>query len=177
MIILVGASASGKTEVATYLRAKYGIKRAITHTSRSPRTGEEDGVDYYFVSDEEFLKLKQEGAFVETTYYNRHYYGCSKAEISEDKAVVVDPNGLESFLKLGDSRIVTFYLKAKEDTRRKRMILRGDGEEMIQQRLLNDVKSFNEPYLSQITDYQLTTDDRPISEVGDEVYRLYKQGK
>ena len=67
MILLVGASASGKTEIAKYLRTRYGMVKAITHTTRAMRVGERQDVDYHFVSKDEFLRLKGEAAFVERT--------------------------------------------------------------------------------------------------------------
>ena len=57
MILLVGASASGKTEVAKLLKALYGIKKVITHTTRPIRKSEENDVDYHFVSKDEFLNI------------------------------------------------------------------------------------------------------------------------
>ena len=94
MILLIGPSASGKTEISKLLGLRYGISKAITHTTRAPRNGEVYGVDYYFVQEEDFLQLMKRGAFVENTVYNGNHYGCSKAEIADDKVVVVDPNGL-----------------------------------------------------------------------------------
>lgn len=59
MIILVGASASGKTEVAKMLGKLFQMRKVITHTTRPMRENEKDGVDYYFVTREEFLNLKK----------------------------------------------------------------------------------------------------------------------
>lgn len=171
MILLVGPSASGKTEAAKCLRSRYGIVKVVTHTTRAPREGERDGVDYHYVSKEEFLKLKAEDAFVETTEYSGNYYGCSKAEIGESKCVVVDPNGLKSFLALNDNRIVTFYLRAKEDTRRERMRARHDEESLIKQRIENDRKTFIG--IEELTDYAITTDRRPLVDIVSEIYERY----
>ena len=68
MILLVGASASGKTEVGKILLSKYGMKKAVTQTSRQIRPSEVDGVDYHFVSKEEFLRLWDEGKLIENTF-------------------------------------------------------------------------------------------------------------
>ena len=64
-----------------------------------------NGVDYNFVSIEEFAKLTDENFFVETTYYNSNYYGTARKDIKDDKCIILDPNGLKSFLKLNDERI------------------------------------------------------------------------
>ena len=54
MIVLVGASASGKTELAKQLYQTYGYKKCITTTTREPRKNEVDGIDYHFLSQETF---------------------------------------------------------------------------------------------------------------------------
>ena len=52
MIILIGPSASGKTEIAQILEKKYNLKKVITHTTREKRINEKDNIDYYFVNKE-----------------------------------------------------------------------------------------------------------------------------
>ena len=62
MIILAGPSASGKTATCLYLQEHYGIKKVVTHTTRSKREGEEEGVDYHFVdeiSDGKFVGIER----------------------------------------------------------------------------------------------------------------------
>ena len=98
MIILIGASASGKTEIAKCLASQYGIKKVITHTTRPMRVNEKQDVDYHFVSEEAFLQMQKTNRFVETTFYNGNHYGSSKDEIGLDKCIVLDPEGLKSFL-------------------------------------------------------------------------------
>jgi guanylate kinase len=172
MILLIGASASGKTEAAKLLHVKYGIVKAITHTSRTPREGERNGVDYFFVSKEEFLKLLSKDFFVEHALYNGNYYGCSKNQIDDGRCVVVEPNGLRSFLALKDHSIVTFFLEATEATREKRMLLRGDKLESILRRLEIDRKDFALENIAP-TDYRIMTDDKSLEEVVDDIYVKY----
>ena len=80
MLILIGASASGKTEVAKLLAKKYNITKIVTYTTRQPRIHEVNGVDYNFVSVDEFARLTSLNFFVETTYYNSNYYGTARKE-------------------------------------------------------------------------------------------------
>jgi guanylate kinase len=174
MIVLTGASASGKTEVAKLLRLKYGIVKVITHTTRSPRVGETNGIDYYFVSEADFLAGLKRGDFVEHTYYNNHYYGCSKKEVADNKCAVLDPNGLRSFLALHDPRVVTFFLEATERTREKRMELRGDKKEDIARRLLIDRTDFALDKIAP-TDFRIITDDKSLEEIAREVHDDYLQ--
>ena len=174
MILLVGASASGKTEIAKYLRTRYGMVKAITHTTRAMRVGERQDVDYHFVSKDEFLRLKGEDAFVETTEYNGNFYGCSKAETGDDKCIILDPTGITNFLALGNPRIVTFFLRTSKATRESRMTSRGDDPEAIAKRLEGDEKTFDEATLPPI-DYFIDAETKSVAELGDAIYALYQQ--
>ena len=173
MILLIGASASGKTEVAKVLLAKYGMKKAVTHTSRTIRPSETDGVDYHFVSKETFQKLWDEGKLIENTFYNGNYYGCSKAEIAEDKVVILDPNGLKKFQSLNDPTLITFLLTAKEETRRARMGVRGDEAAAIEKRIVNDRTAFSNEAIGH-TDYRIATEGKTVEEIADLVYKTYQ---
>ena len=150
MIVLAGASASGKTEVAKVLAKKYGITKIVTTTTREMRKGEVDGVDYFFVSKERFETMILEDKFVEYTLYNGQMYGSTKDQIAPDKCVVIDPAGLRSYINLGNKDIVTFYLEADEETRHQRMILRGDGAEKIKSRIENDRIAFNKKNIAKV---------------------------
>lgn len=172
MIILFGPSASGKTEIAKYLSQKYNIKKVVTNTTRPMRIGEINHVDYNFISIEEFLKLKQDNCFVETTIYNNNYYGCLKSEINDYKIVVLDPQGVKSFLKLNNPKISIFYLICDENTRIQRMRSRLDKEEDIKRRLLNDRVAFDNTNIPPY-DFAIKTDNRDIEEIADEIYQKY----
>ena len=174
MIVLSGASASGKTEAAKMLMAKYGIKKAITTTTRPMRINEVNGRDYFFVNKEQFEELIKEDKFVEHTIYNGNYYGSSKDQIANDRVVVIDLEGLKSYSRLNDKRIVTFYLSTCEEIRYKRMLERGDKKEDALKRLENDRRIFAKDNIPK-TNYYIDSENKSIEEVADEVYRLYSE--
>ena len=174
MIVLTGASASGKTVTALDLQKRYGLVKAITTTTREKRVGETDGVEYFFVTKEEFQKRLQENKFVEHSLYNGNYYGCGIDQISDNKIVVLDPNGLHSFLKLKDKNIVSFLLIADEKTRMERMHSRGDKKENIAQRIENDINDFSLDKIGKV-DFIINTEKQSIEETSDLIYKLYKE--
>ena len=75
MLILVGPSATGKSEIVKCLVNKFQMKKFVTCTTRLPRPGEVDGVDYYFMSKDEFLVHLEKGDFIDCVSYNDHFYG------------------------------------------------------------------------------------------------------
>ena len=106
--------------------------------------------------------------------YNGNYYGCGVDQISDNKIVVLDPNGLHSFLKLKNKNIVSFLLIADEETRRTRMTSRGDKEENVKQRIQNDVIDFSLEKIGKV-DFVINTEHHSIEEVSDMIYKLYKE--
>lgn len=174
MIVITGPSASGKTVAAKLLEKNYGFKKAITTTSRTPRDGEVDGVDYFFISKEEFENRLQKGMFVEYTLYNNNYYGCGKDQVSDNKVIVTDLNGLHSFQALNVSSLVTFLLICNDDVRLARMIDRGDKHEKILERMQNDKYDFSMDKVGKI-DFIIDTNLQEKEETAAIIYNLYKE--
>ncbi len=174
MIILVGASASGKTATALKLQEKYGLKKAVTTTTREKRLNEVDGIDYFFITRQEFLKRNKENKFVETTLYNDNFYGCGVDQVSDDRIIVLDPNGVNSFRKLEDNHIKIFLIESNVETRKNRMISRGDKKEKIIQRLENDIIDFDKKKIGKV-DATICTDNLSIEETADLIYQEYNK--
>lgn len=154
MIILIGPSASGKTVTCHYLEENFGIKKVVTHTTRLKRVGEVDGVDYHFVTKEEFDKMKERDEFIETVSYNGNNYGTSKKEVKNDKCMTVELAGARTYASFKDPNIVLFYMNLDEQTCRERMLSRGDPIEKVEERIRNDKDSFH-----------LTDDDKKMIDV------------
>lgn len=150
MIILVGASASGKTELAKILYQKYGYQKCITTTTRSPRQNELNGKDYHFVSKDHFETLESADAFVEVTAYHEHKYGLQKKDVLENGIVIVDPNGANHLTEKLKDQAYVVYVASDEDIRQSRMLSRGDDLIKIQQRLIVDREVFNEEVFQKI---------------------------
>ena len=172
MIVLSGPSASGKTEVAKALQAKYGICKVITTTTRPMRINEKNKVDYFFVDENRFMEMVKEDLFVEYTHYNGNYYGSTKDQISNNKVIVIEAKGLQAYLALKDERIVSFLLASYEKTRYNRMIARGDKVEDALKRLENDKNYFNDEVMHS-GDFLIDSETKTVEQVADCIYELY----
>lgn len=174
MLILVGASASGKTEVLNYLTINYGLKKMVTYTTRKPRVNEIDGVSYNFVTIDEFKRLMDNNEFLETVCYNGNYYGTRKSDMADDKVVILEPNGLKSFTAEMKNKVTSIYLNVSEKTRIERMSKRGDYETEIKRRIVNDRIAFANV---ENVDYVLENENITLEELANKIYNIYKEKK
>ena len=174
MLILIGPSASGKTEIAKILISKYGFKKFVTTTTRTMRVNEVQDVDYHFISKEEFLERKANNEFIETAEYSGNFYGTYKKEIDDNKVLIVEPLGLSKFLEVKDYKIVTFYIEASEEIRKERMINRQDNLESIEKRLEIDRIHFSED-CKKLCDCIIDNNgSKKLEELASEIYVKYR---
>ncbi len=171
MIILVGPSASGKTEIAKLLISNFGYKKFVTTTTRDKRIGEINSVDYYFVSKEKFKEDIKNNLFIEYVNYNDNLYGSYKSEAGDNKVLIVEPKGLEAFKALNDPSFISFYIKSGENERLERMISRGDKKEDIKKRIINDRKVFNDNIK---TDFIIENKNSTLEELSNKINSIYK---
>lgn len=147
IIVLVGESASGKSTLARWL-SDYdkSFSRVVTYTTRPMRDGEVDGVDYHFISNEEFNKLAARGFFIETGKYREWQYGTAKDfDLTKDSVVVLTPAGARALKRSGEygKEVVVFYLNVDRKSRLIKMLTRGDDIEEAYRRSLSDVGQFD----------------------------------
>src|SRR5699024_6891770 len=136
IIVLVGPSGSGKTSIGEVL-SKHGIHRLVTTTTRKPRPGETEGVDYYFRDFDE-MKIKY---FIEQTVYNDNRYGLTKAEVKNKLEkydyvhVSLDQNGAKAIKEAFPKEAFVVFLQISEEEMIHRMKLRGDTQAEIEKRI------------------------------------------
>ncbi|MGN1279378.1 MAG: guanylate kinase [Limosilactobacillus sp.] len=138
VFIICGAAGAGKTTVANYLRKHYNMHRVITHTTRAPRPGEQDGVDYHFEDDASMARRH----LLEKVTYDGAQYGSSYEGLKEgwqqgqDCVIVLDTAGALTYhQKLGDQAVIIFLTVSQMTVLVKRMTQRGDQRSAITSRL------------------------------------------
>lgn len=144
MLVILGESGSGKTTLIKALTEEGSkFKRIVTYTTRPPRYGETDGIDYHFVEEGQFHRLDKIGFFAERMNYRGWFYGISKEDCMEDSAAaVLTPHGLRTMKKLGIPT-TSIYLNVDRRTRLINMLKRGDDIEEAYRRNLTDVGEFD----------------------------------
>ncbi|MGX5377764.1 guanylate kinase [Ligilactobacillus sp. LYQ135] len=138
LIILCGASGTGKTTIQNYLKERYQMPRVITHTTRAMRRGEQNGVDYYFETDESFAK----NHYFESVNYDGKKYGSSKEalvkawEKHDFVTLVVDTAGAIKYVKQLGKKVAVLHVQVQDITKlKKRMLKRGDQLAIIEKRI------------------------------------------
>lgn len=125
IIVLVGDSGSGKSTIENELATHYGYKKNISYTTRKPREGEQNGKDYWFVTNDVFQETLDRGLFAEYEEYSQQrFYGSLKSDyIDGDIVAVLTPNGLRQLKRsMPDIDVFVVYVKANLGTRIKRYI-------------------------------------------------------
>ena len=128
IIALCGKSASGKSTIQKTLAEEYPVHKIISCTTRPPREGEIDGVDYHFLTEDEFLAGSLNGDFLETAQFRGWYYGTRKQDVNNEISVgVFNPQGLKSLDRFRNQYlIVPIYIKLPLLERLKRSYRRED---------------------------------------------------
>ncbi|MBO4370953.1 MAG: guanylate kinase [Paludibacteraceae bacterium] len=145
LIVFSAPSGSGKSTIIQYLMQQgLPLEFSISATSRQPRGTEKDGVEYYFLTPEEFRKRIGQGDFLEyEEVYTDRFYGTLKSEIERigalGKVCVFDVDvkgGLNIKKMYGDRALTIFIMPPSVEALRERLEHRGtDSQDVIEQRL------------------------------------------
>jgi guanylate kinase len=145
LCVLSAPTGGGKTTVAAQVLENVGrlhpFSRVITYTTRPMRPTEKNGVDYHFVTEQEFLKKKAENFFLETNNYDGKWYGSPRSlckEMAEGKSflVITDRNGARSWKHAIPEAVLIWLTVPDASIIAQRLHQRGtDSEETIQRRI------------------------------------------
>lgn len=136
-------SGAGKTTLVTKaLERLEGVQKTISHTTRQPRPGETDGVDYHFVSQQVFESMVKDECFVEYAQVYDHMYGTSKQSIEgilqqgKDAILVIENQGAKEVVKHFDQVALILIKPPSIDALKKRLMTRpGSSSDDIEDRL------------------------------------------
>lgn len=114
VLAIIGESGSGKDTILQEVFRKYpNLHKVINCTSRPIREKEQDGVNYYFYSIEEFQDKIKHGEILEYAIFNNWYYGTSFDSLKKDKINigVFNPEGVRQLLERNDIQLIVVYLR------------------------------------------------------------------
>lgn len=186
LTILVGKSGAGKDSILNKLIEK-GFTALISDTTRPMREGEKDGREYHFVSEEEFLKNKDD--YLEYRKYNTlvngnpatWYYGSPKTELDKDKdyVIILELEGAKRFVDhYGKENCFVTYLDIQADIQKQRCENRaGYDETEFNRRFLDDNIVFSKERVMDVSNVTLSNNGNIYDTLKDFdiLYNFYKQ--
>ncbi|MCQ2230454.1 MAG: guanylate kinase [Paludibacteraceae bacterium] len=180
VIIFSAPSGSGKSTLINYLMTRFDcLEFSISATSRSPRGEEKHGVEYYFLTPDEFRAKIAEGAFLEyEEVYTNKFYGTLKSEVEringKGNIVVLDVDvagGCNMKKMFGDNAMSVFIMPPSVETLKARLIGRGtDTMEVINDRVQ---KAAYEMTFSDKYDKVVVNDD--LEQAKADIYQIVKE--
>ena len=134
LLILSSPSGAGKTTLSKKIQQKYyNFKISVSHTTRSPRDNEVDGVDYYFVNKKKFKELIEKKSFYEYAKIFENFYGTSKNEVNSiiktnDILFDIDWQGTKQLTDFKNLNLVKIFLITYDKNElKKRLIKRNQN--------------------------------------------------
>lgn len=163
LVVLSGPSGAGKGTLCAHLREQIELSYSISATTRDPRPGEVDGVNYFFMERDEFKeKIKQDG-FLEWAEVYGNFYGTPKDYVDQmiaegkDVMVEIDPQGAKQVKLRNNDAVLVFIMPPSYQELENRIRGRGtETEEQIERRLGGAIQEIN---TLTAYDYVIVNDD------------------
>lgn len=150
IICIVGTAGSGKDTILQNVCSHCGedvVHPIISYTTRPRRDGEQDGKDYYFITETDFKKMIYNNEMIEYTVFNNWYYGITINSFSKDKPNIgiFNPEGIEKLKTFKNLRLIVYPITASPKTRLLRQINREINPNIAEicRRFLADQKDFD----------------------------------
>lgn len=134
-VVVSGPSGSGKSTLCRMLRERHGCRFSVSVTTRPPRGGERDGEDYWFVSREDFLAMRERGELLEFSEHFGNFYGTPRGQVEEAVAsgdtilLDIDVNGAEQVRRSLPQARFAFILPPSREVLEARLRARGTEDE------------------------------------------------
>jgi len=154
LFVVSAPSGAGKTSIIKkIIDDKNHVRMSISHTTRQPRAGEIDGVDYHFISNETFLKMSRNSDFLEEAKVFDNLYGTSKAEVQKtltaglDVILEIDWQGARLIKQSEFDVSSVFILPPSLEELNIRLQKRGDKKETVIRRMrdaINEMSHYHE---------------------------------
>lgn len=182
--VFCGRSGSGKTTVASAFRdtlnnelstiSNWRMSISVSLTTREPRPGEINGVDYIFTNKETFENMIKDKQIFEYTEYNGDYYGTAMNSIINDDIFILDAHGVRKLCSIDIDDVFVIYLKASKKTIKERMLLRGDTKESIKRKMKSDKNTkltFKD--IKRYNAHIIHTDNKSVDDIVSEIIHAF----
>ena len=180
IFVISAASGTGKTTLVSRLVQQHpNVRVSVSHTTRPPRAGEVNGQHYHFVSEEEFVRLAGEGAFLEHAQVFGNYYGTSYESVQSmceqgyDVLLEIDVQGAQQVRKALPEALSIFILPPSLAVLEQRLRQRQtDSEEVIARRLSEAVDE-----IQQALTFDYVVSNRSLQQAEEELWCIFQAAR
>ena len=180
VFVISAASSTGKTTLVSRLVQQHpNVRVSVSHTTRPPRAGEVNGQHYHFVSEEEFVRLAGEGAFLEHAQVFGNYYGTSYESVQSmceqgyDVILEIDVQGAQQVRKALPEALSIFILPPSLAVLEQRLRQRQtDSEEVIARRLSEAVDE-----IQQALTFDYVVSNRSLQQAEEELWCIFQAAR
>lgn len=180
IFVISAASGTGKTTLVSQLVQQHpNVRVSVSHTTRPPRAGEVNGQHYHFVSEEEFVRLAGEGAFLEHAQVFGNYYGTSYESVQSmceqgyDVILEIDVQGAQQVRKALPEALSIFILPPSLAVLEQRLRQRQtDSEEVIARRLSEAVDE-----IQQALTFDYVVSNRSLQQAEEELWCIFQAAR
>lgn len=180
IFVISAASGTGKTTLVSRLVQQHpNVRVSVSHTTRPPRAGEVNGQHYHFVSEEEFVRLAGEGAFLEHAQVFGNYYGTSYESVQSmceqgyDVILEIDVQGAQQVRKALPEALSIFILPPSLAVLEQRLRQRQtDSEEVIARRLSEAVDE-----IQQALTFDYVVSNRSLQQAEEELWCIFQAAR
>lgn len=189
MMILLGKSGSGKSTLAKCIKKVMHYVQILEQTTRNIRPGEENGKDYWYVSEPNYMQQLENDELVGSMMFNRYqngecqnvYYGTRKAHIEQnvEKAILVTNADAAKAIKQYDKehgntyKIFVVHVKVNEEEQRERLKNRGDNPIEIDKRIASDAIALAD--IDTYADYTVDNSNTSPGCAAEEIVQAYSR--
>lgn len=162
LFVVFGKTSTGKDTVCNYMNQRYGIKPVVSYSTREMRSYEKNGVQHFFISDQEMDELEKRDDLLAWTKFPktgiRYCATLSSIGDAETATYILNPDGIDWMRGHADNlnaEIIVIYMNLPEKAIRQRARLRGDDPEKIKERLASESEEFDKFYDSGAFDFEV----------------------
>ncbi len=171
LFVISASSGTGKTTLAReLLKEDKNLVQSISYTTRTPRSNERNGEDYYFVTKQEFLSIKKKKGFLESANVFGWLYGTPKKEVDEhlkrgrDVLLLIDVQGAKKVKKIRKDAVFIFLAPPSKEELKRRLNKRGtESRQEINTRFKVATSELKELNSLSLCDYRIVNRDIPVA--------------
>lgn len=177
IVALMGKAGAGKDTILRYLCDHYDVHEIVSCTTRPPRQGEVDGVNYFFLSNEEFATKVLNFEMLEATEFNGWFYGTDETSLSANKINlgVFNPAGIDALRENPHIDLTVIMVDATDKERLIRQLNREDNPDVKE--IIRRFKTDEEDFAEVEFDYIILNTDNTFPDNTNELASLLLLGK